>query len=163
MAPCAPAAWLTWSGVNTASFWLPPAGGSTPAGDTLNTGVSLVFDAVLDGVPVHVDANVNLTAPSVTANASIGAFSIGPVQTSSTSFHLNLSPTYLGLGISGGISYNNDSFNANVQFTVGSSMAGASIALSITGGLPWYFYGGASLNGWVYGNGSGASIGATGS
>lgn len=149
--------------VNTASFWLAPAGGSTPAGDTLNTGVSLVFDAVLDSVPVHVDANVNLTAPSVTANASIGAFSIGPVQTSNTAFHLNLSPTNLGLGISGGIYYNNDSFNANVQFNVGSSMAGASISLSITGGLPWYFYGGATLNGWVYGNGSGASIGATGS
>jgi hypothetical protein len=149
--------------VNTASFWLAPAGGSTPAGDTLNMGVSLVFDAALDNVPVHVDANVNLTAPSVTANASIGAFTIGPVQTSNTSFHLNLSPTSLGLGISGGVYYNNDSFTANVQFTVGSSMAGGSVSLSITGGLPWYFEGGATLNGSVYGDGSGARISASGS
>jgi Ricin-type beta-trefoil lectin domain-like len=85
------------------------------------------------------------------------------VQTSSTSFHLNLSPTNLALGITGGISYNNDSFQATVQFAVGSSMAGASVSLSITGGLPWYFYGGATLNGSVSGDGSGASISASGS
>jgi hypothetical protein len=149
--------------VNTASFVLAPDGGTTAAGDTLAPGVSVVFDARLDNVPVHVDAAVNLTTPSVTANASVGAFTIGPVQTSSTSFHLNLSPTNLSLGITGGISYNNDSFQASVQFAVGSSMAGASVALSITGGLPWYFEGGATLSGSVSGDGSGASINASGS
>lgn len=148
--------------VNSASFVLAPAGGTTVAGDTLTPGVSVVFDARLDNVPVHVDASVNLTAPSVTANASVGAFTIGPVQTSSTSFHLNLSPTNLSLGITGGVSYNNDTFQANVQFAVGSSMAGASVTLSITGGLPWYFEGGATLSGSVSGDGSGASIYASG-
>ncbi len=149
--------------VNTASFVLAPDGGTTAAGDTIAPGVAVVFDASLDNVPVHVDAAVNLTTPSVTANASVGAFTIGPVQTSSTSFHLNLSPTNLSLGITGGISYNNDTFQANIQFAVGSSMAGASVTLSITGGLPWYFEGGATLSGSVSGDGSGASITASGS
>jgi ricin-type beta-trefoil lectin protein len=149
--------------VNTASFWLAPAGGSTPAGDTLNPGVSVIFDASVDNVPVHVDAAVDLTAPSVSANASVGAFTIGPVQTSNTVFHLNLSPSDVSLAITGGVSYNNDTFNATVEFTLGSSMAGASIWLSITGGLPTYFYGGATLSGAVHGDGSGAWVSATGS
>ena len=157
--------------VNTASFWLAPAGGSTDAGDTLNPGVSVIFDASLANVPVHVDAAVDLTAPSVTANASIGAFTIGPVQTSNTMFHLNLSPTSLGFGISGGITYNNDTFSASVGFTVGTSLAGATVSLTITGGLPWYFnlpgisgtQAGATLTGMITVDGNGTHISASGS
>ena len=149
--------------VNQAAFELAPDGGVTPAGDTLQQGVSLIFDATIDSVPVHVDAAVNLSSPSVTANASVGAFTVGPVQVSNTAFHLNLSPTNAAFGITGGVYYNGDSFSANIQFAVGTSMNGASISLAITGGLPSYFEGGASLSGSVSGDGSGAYVYATGS
>jgi hypothetical protein len=149
--------------VNTASFTLAPDGGTTVAGDTLAPGVSVVFDASLDNVPVHVDADVSLSTLSVTANASIGAFAIGPVQTSNTSFHLAVTTTSVSLGISGGVSYGSDTFQASVQFLVGTSMAGAGVTLSITGGLPWYFEGGATLSGWISGDSGGASISASGS
>jgi hypothetical protein len=149
--------------VNSASFVLAPAGGTTNAGDVIQPGVGVVFDATVAGVTAHVDAAVNLAAPSVTANASISPVTIGTVQTSSTMFHLNLSPTNVSLGISGGLSYGGNSFQAGIQLTVGSSLAGAGVTLAITGGLPSYFEGGASLSGTISGSGSGASISATGS
>jgi hypothetical protein len=149
--------------VDQASFELAPDGGVTPAGDTLQQGVSLIFDATIDSVPMHVNAAVNLSSPSVTANVSVGAFTVGPVQVSNTAFYLNLSPTNAAFGITGGISYNGDSFSANVQFYVGTSMNGASISLAVTGGLPSYFAGGATLSGSVSGDGSGAYVYASGS
>lgn len=149
--------------VNQAAFELAPDGGVTPTGDTLDQGVSLIFDATIDNVPVHVDAAANLSSPSVTANASVGAFTVGPVQVPNTSFHLNLNPANAAFGITGGVYYNGDSFSANIQFAVDTSMNGASISLTITGGLPSYFEGGATLTGSVSGDGSGAYVYATGS
>jgi hypothetical protein len=58
------------------------------------------------------------------------------VQTSDTSFHLVVSPGGFALGITGGVYYRNDTFRATVGFTTGSSMAGANVSLSISGGLP---------------------------
>jgi hypothetical protein len=161
--PYASAAVVNSFVVNTASFTLAPDGGTTVAGDTLSPGVSVIFDASLDSVPVHVDAAVNLAAASITANASIGAFTIGPMQTSNTSFHLAVSPSGFSLGITGGVSYDSFSFQATVGFTVGTSQAGANISLSINGGLPWYFEAGATLTATINGDGSGASFYASGS
>jgi hypothetical protein len=154
--------------VSQASFEFAPNGGVTPAGDVLNPGVSLIFDATIANVPVHVDAAVNLSSPSVNANASVGPFYIGPLHVSGAMFHLNLSPTSAGFGYTGGASYGNDSFSATVNLAVGNSMIGAGISLSITGGLPSYFEGGITLSGSISDsstydpNNSSASVNATG-
>lgn len=149
--------------VSSAVLELAPDGWTTPAGDVLQPGISVIFDANIDSVPVHVDASVDPTALSVTADVAVGAFTIGPVQTSSTRFYLDLSSTSLAFGITGAISYNGDSFTANIQFALGTTMAAANITLSVTGGLPSYFQGGVSLSGAVSGDGSGASVDASGS
>jgi hypothetical protein len=149
--------------VYSALFMLAPDGGTTVAGDTLSPGVSVVFDAKLDSVPVRVDATVDLSAPSVIASASVGAFTIGPVQTSNTMFYLNLSPTSVSLGISGDIAYNNDTFSVFVSFAVGTSMNNADISMAVTGGLPSYFYADVRLGGKVTGDSSGAGVTASGS
>ena len=50
-----------------------PLGGSDAANHPINPGATLVFDATVAGVPVHVDGNVAvLPYPSLTADASSG-------------------------------------------------------------------------------------------
>ncbi|MBV9382881.1 MAG: RICIN domain-containing protein, partial [Streptosporangiaceae bacterium] len=106
---------------------------------------------------------------SVTADVSIGAFTVGPVQVSSPMFYLDLSVTQstAAFGISGGISYNGNSFYADIQFAVGTSAAGASVTLAADGQLSvpiaGYLAGGLTLYRAVSGDGSGASISASGS
>jgi hypothetical protein len=149
--------------VGDALFELAPFGGTDPGtGAVLMPGVSVIFDAKIAGVPVHVDATVDLAALSVNAYVSVGAFQVGPVQVQSTYLYLNLSPTEGAFGVSGGVSWNGDSFYASFQFAVGTSANGASAYLYVEGGLPSYFEGGLSLNGDVTINGTSSSINAWG-
>jgi hypothetical protein len=150
--------------VGDALFELAPFGGTDPGtGAVLQPGVSVIFDAKIASVPVHVDASVNLSALSVNAYVSVGAFQVGPVQVQSSYLYLNLSPTEGSFGVSGGVSWNGDSFYASFGFAVGTSADGASAYLYVEGGLPSYFQGGLSLNGDVTIDGTSSSINASGS
>jgi hypothetical protein len=125
--------------VNTAAFTLAPFGGTDGAGETVNQGASVIFDASIVGVQVHVNAAVDLTTPSVNADINVGSISTGPVQVDNTVLDLDLSPSNLGLYLSGGISSSGYSFSAEVDLVLGSSAAGASVSLWLTTGqLPGY-------------------------
>lgn len=147
--------------VNTAALVLAPFGGMAGT-DTLTPGVSVIFDAHIAGVsgPVHVDAEVDLTAPSIYANVYVGGFSTGQVTVTGTTFYLAITPTYYSLYMSGGISDGDYSFSAGISLEFGSTAAGASVSLVVTGGLPSYLEGYAYLGGVVNGDGS---ISASGS
>jgi hypothetical protein len=140
-----------------------PANGITPAGTVLSQGVSLLFDATIDNVPVNVNAAVNLSSPSVSATASTGPFTIGPAQVGPAHFRLYLSPTDINFGFAESASYDGYSYNVSAQLALGNSMNGAYIGLTVTGGLPSYFVGTITLTGSVSGDGSGAQVYATGS
>jgi hypothetical protein len=149
--------------VNEASFNLAPLGGTTVGGQSIPQGFSLLFNADIAGVTVNVSAavDVSATSPSVTANVSAPSFPVGPAQVSGTQFYLNLSPENASFGITGGMAYNGDSYDVNIQFWLGTTMNAADIWLWASAGLPSYF-GGVELSGSVSGTGSGASVYATG-
>jgi hypothetical protein len=155
--------------VNTAAFDLAPFGGTDPGtGDLLTPGVAVVFDATVDHVGVHVDANVDLSTLSVSADAFVDSFTLGPVQVNATMFHLRVSPASMSFWISGGISYGGSSFTLDITLTVGTTVAGTTITLSATSGdlsIPFagYLSGGLTLTGEVLGDSSGATISASGS
>lgn len=153
--------------VNTAAFDFAPFGGTDPGtGNQLTPGVALVFDTAVVGVLVHVDANVDLTKLSVTADAYSDPFPLGPVQVTAATFHLKVSPASMSFSIAGGVSYDGNSFTADIQLAVGTSMAGAGVTLSATSSglsipLAGYLQGGLTLTGSV--DSSGATVSASGS
>lgn len=155
--------------VYTAAFDLAPFGGTDPGtGDLLTPGVAVVFEAAVDNVQVHIDANVNLQTLSVSADAFTDPFPLGPVQVTATMFHLRVSQDSMSFWLSGGISYGGSSFTAKITFYAGDTMAGASVTLSATSGdldVPFagYLSGGLTLTGAVQGDSTGASISASGS
>lgn len=127
------------------------------------TGASLVFNVDVDNVQVDVNASVQLgSSPSLTADVSAPAFTIGPVQVSNTMFNLSVSTSGYSLGITGGIAYQGYTFQAGIGMELGTTMNGATVNLAVTGGLPSYFAAGLTLSGAVSGDGSGASINASG-
>ena len=150
--------------VNTAALALAPFGGMAGTGDSLTPGVSVIFDANIAGVanPVHVEANIDLAAPSVYAQVYVGDFSTGPVTVTGTTFYLAITPTYYSLYFSGGISDGGFSFSAGISLQLGSTAAGAGVSLVVTGGLPSYLEGYAYLSGSVNSDGS-ISASGTGS
>jgi hypothetical protein len=122
----------------------------------------------VDGVWVHVDANVNLATLSVSADAFTDPFPLGPVQVSAAMFHLRVTPASMSFWITGGISYGGSSFSVNITLTVGTSVADTTITLSATSGnlsIPFagYLSGGLNLTGQILGDSSGATISASGS
>jgi hypothetical protein len=139
--------------VSTAEFDLAPFGGTNGAGQSVDQGASVIFDASIVGVQVQVNAAVDLTTPSVSAYVSVGSFSTGQVQVSNTVLDLDLSPSNLGLYLSGGISSGNYSFSATFNLQLGSSAAGAGVSLQVIAGLPGYLQG-YYAGGYLYLNGS---------
>lgn len=150
--------------VNTAALAFAPFGGTAGTGDSLTPGVSVIFDANIAGVakPVHVEANIDLAAPSIYANVYVGDFSTGPVQVTGTTFYLAITPTYYSLYFSGGISDGGYSFSAGISLYLGNTTAGGGVTLVVTGGLPSYLEGYAYLSGSVNSDGS-ISASGTGS
>jgi hypothetical protein len=150
--------------VNQASLILAPLGGVTAAGDIVAPGISVTFDAVIDNVPVHVDASVGLVPPSLDADVSVGSFSVGPVNVQNPMFFLHLNPTQpIQIGFSGGVSAGDYSLSAAVSLALGDTANGASISLSVTAGLPSWLEVSGMLSGSISGDGSGASVSASGS
>ncbi len=77
--------------VNTAQLLFAPTGGTDAAGNALNPGANLVFDAQVAGVPAHVDAAVALLPfPSLSAHVNVGGFGVGPVTLSNTYLAIDL-------------------------------------------------------------------------
>ena len=155
--------------VSAASFELAPSGGTSKTGDALSPGASLLFSAQVDSIPVWVNATVNLTAPWVFAEVSIGSFPLGPVQVTGSWFYLYASPTGAGMDLEGGFSYGGDSFYADISLMLGSTVNAASVTFLVTAGLPSflsnYVSGGAyvDLGGAVIGDRSGAYVSVYGS
>ena len=81
-----------------------PLGGTEADGTVVQPGVGLDFAATIAGINVNVAASVSLDPanPSITADASIDSFSIGPVSFNSPRLHLAIAPIAADLSISGG-------------------------------------------------------------
>lgn len=148
--------------VSSASFELAPLGGTSASGEALSPGVSVLFNANIDAVPVYVNASVDLSTPSIFADVSIGSFTLGGLQVGDTQFYLSASPTSLGLDIAGSTSYGSQSLYVDLSLALGSTANGAGITILVNGGLPSYLQSYVYLTGSVSGDGSGASISASG-
>jgi hypothetical protein len=155
--------------VSTAQLLFAPLGGADATGHAINPGATLVFDSTVAGVPVHVDGNVAvLPYPSLTADASVGSFAVGPVTLTGTDLKINLSanPTnpQADFSFHGGFTdkYSGISFVAGIDEGASASMANAAVSLHIAGGLPQYLQAGADLTGSVSVSGSGATFAASG-
>ncbi|WP_432830077.1 RICIN domain-containing protein [Dactylosporangium sp. CA-092794] len=147
--------------IKQASFFMSPFGGTTAAGVYISPGLAVKFDATVDNVPVKVLGSVGVTPPSLFVNVSVGGYSIGPVTLASTRFLMNLSPTQIQFGFSGGFSYGSSSFNLRVDLAFGSTANGASITAEVRAGVPSFLQLNASLQGSVSGDGSGAQLAAS--
>ena len=155
--------------VKTAQLLFAPLGGSDATGHMINPGATLVFDAAVAGVAVHVDGNVAvLPYPSLTADAGVGSFTVGPVTLADTGLKINLSANpsnpVADFSFHGGFTdkYSGVSFAATIDEGASASMANAAVSLHIAGGLPQYLRAGADLAGAVSVSGSGASFSASG-
>lgn len=155
--------------VNTAQLLFAPLGGNDATGHAINPGATLVFDSTVAGVPVHVDGNVAvLPYPTLTADATVGNFAVGPVTLNNTDLKINLSANpanpQADFSFHGGFTdkYSGISFLAGIDEGASASMANAAVSLHIAGGQPKYLQAGADLTGSVSVNGSGASFAASG-
>ena len=156
--------------VKTAQLLFAPLGGTDATGHAINPGATLVFDSQVAGVQVHVDGNVAvLPYPSLTADASVGSFAVGPVTLTGTDLKINLSANpanpQADFSFHGGFTdkYSGISFIAGIDEGASASMANAAVSLHIAGGQPQYLQAGADLAGSVSVNGNGASFSASGS
>ena len=118
-------------------------------------GISVVFDAVVDNVAVHVNARSDWSRPPSTPTCRSGSFNVGPVYIANPMFHLHLNPTTpIQIGFSGGISAGNYSLMAAVSLALGNTANGASrSAFSVTGGLPYWLEASGTITGSIYGDG----------
>ncbi len=155
--------------VKTAQLLFAPAAGTDAAGKAIDAGATLVFDSQVAGVMVHVDGNVAvLPYPSLTADASVGSYAVGPVTLNNTDLKIKLSADpsnpVADFSFHGGFTdkYSGISFVAGVDEGASASQANAAVSLHIAGGLPQYLQAGADLAGSVSVNGSGASFSASG-
>jgi hypothetical protein len=155
--------------VNTAQLLFAPLGGNDATGHAINPGATLVFDSTVAGVPVHVDGNVAvLPYPTLTADASVGNFAVGPVTLNNTDLKINLSANpanpQANFSFHGGFTdkYSGISFIAGIDEGASASMANAAVSLHIAGGQPKYLQAAADLTGSVSVSGSGASFSASG-
>ncbi len=152
--------------INHAHLLFAPLGGTESDGTVVQAGVGLDFAANIGGVNVDVAASVSLDPanPSITADASVDSFGIGPVHFDNPKLHLAIAATSADFSFSGGFSDSTSgvSFSASVDLGVSTSLLNASVALTVTGGLPSYLYAAASLHGSVTLDGNGLTFSASG-
>ncbi len=150
--------------VRTAQLLFAPLGGTDATGHAINPVRRWCSTAPSPG-SVHVDANVAvLPYPTLTADAAVGNFAVGPVTLNNTDLKINLSadpknPT-ADFSFHGGFTdkYSGISFLAGIDEGASASMANAAVSLHIAGGQPQYLQAGADLVGSVSVNGNGASF-----
>ncbi|QNK82884.1 RICIN domain-containing protein [Nakamurella sp. PAMC28650] len=155
--------------LNTAQLLFAPFGGTDAAGNAVNPGATLVFDAVIAGQQAHVDAAIGLLPyPSFTADVSVSSFAVGPISLNGPKMAITMKadPTnpVADVSFSGGFtdSFTGTSFNATIDEGLSMSLAHASVSLQIVAGQPQYIQAGANLQGSVTVDGSGASFAASG-
>jgi hypothetical protein len=149
----------------SAGFYLAPFGGTTASGLTIQPGLAVSFSALVDHVAVNVEGAVGVAPPSLSVNVSVGSYRIGPVTVGAARFLMDLSPTQLKFGFSGGFSYGGDSYTGRVDLALGSTANGASISFNLQSGpqsgLPNYLTVSATLQGGVRGDGTDAQLAAS--
>jgi hypothetical protein len=150
--------------VNTAQLLFAPLGGTDATGVTLTPGVGLVFDGLIGGINVHVDASVGIAPPSLAADISIGNFSVGTLILGDTSLHLSVTTDGFDFHFQGGFndSVTGVSFSAGIDLTASTSLFNAGVNLTITGGQPAYLQGGANLSGYISFGSDGFTFSASG-
>lgn len=141
--------------ISSASFYLAPFGGTTAAGLSIAPGLGISFNATVDHVMVNVEGGVGVSPPSLSVNVSAGSYAIGPVTIGAARFMMNINPTQVKFGFSGGFSYGGNSFTGAVNLALGSTANGASINFNLVAGLPYYLAVNAALQGSVSGDGTG--------
>ncbi len=115
---------------------LPVTIGAGPNAVTYKPGFSLDFDADVLAVPISVHAAVDPDTLSVSASATIGAVSLGPLSLTSTKFNFEVAPlqgVLFDLGFSGDLSLGTTTLQANVAVQASTS-GPPSFALSTSGG-----------------------------
>ena len=155
--------------VNTAQLLFAPFGGTDASGVAISPGATLVFDSTISGVGVHVDGAVGvLPYPSLTADASITSFSVGPVSLSNPDLKIDLSADpsnpVADVSFSGGFtdSTTGISFTAGFDLGASTSLANAGVSLHIAGGQPKYLAASADLAGSVSVSSTGVSFSPSG-
>lgn len=147
--------------IGNASFYLAPFGGKTASGLTILPGLAVSFHATIDNVPLDIEGAVGVAPPSLSVNVSVGTYRLGPVTMNQTSFTMNLSPSQLSFGFSGGFSDGTYSYTGSVSMMYGSTANNASINFAVQSGLPSFVQVTATLSGKVSIDGTGVHLAAS--
>ncbi len=150
--------------VTSASLVFAPTGGKDVLGQAIDPGVSLIFDATIEGVVVHVDATVGIAPASITASLTFGDLHVGSLVVHNTQLMISINPGEFSFTFSGGFidSATNIAFNASVNLNASTTLAGGQITLSIAGGLPSYISAGAAFSATLNGSADDVSFTAYG-
>ena len=156
--------------LDNATFVFAPAGATDSSNTVWPPGYDLTVNANIGGVPVDVDASLNFTQLSFNVNAQVGNLPLGNsgitvpgpmlVISASTSgvqvaFHGGFSDSHTGISLSVSVYLN--------LSTSLSSLANATVNMTVTGGQPSWLAVGANLSGAVVINSAGFSLTTTGS
>ena len=149
--------------INDASLIVSPAVATTAAGDTVQPGITVMFDATFGGTAVHVLGSVDPSAPSIDANASIGSFSVGSLSMDQPMFNLHVGKDGFHFTFSGSMSAAGFTVSAAVSVQAGSSEVGADVvATLLPGGAPSWLVLDGTLTGSVVGSAKNVALGVTG-
>jgi Ricin-type beta-trefoil lectin domain-like len=146
--------------IGSASFYLAPFGGKTASGLTILPGLAVSFHATIDNVPLDIEGAVGVAPPSLSVNVSVGSYRLGPVTMTQTSFTMNLGPSQLSFGFSGGFSDGTYSYTGSVSLMFGSTANNASINFAVSG-LPSFVQVTATLSGRVSVDSTGVHLAAS--
>ena len=154
--------------VSTAQLYLAPDGGTTSNGVDLTPGINVAFAANVAGEHLSVMGSVGVSPPSLSVNAAADPLSLGQLTLGGNpgpSFYINASvrnaqgqvAPSVSMGFSGSVSdraaYDSSagfSFSANVALALGrTSLAGATVNLTLQAGLPSYLSVDGQLSGQV--------------
>jgi hypothetical protein len=146
--------------IDNAGVYFAPVGGNEANGVTVAPGISVNFQASFGGLPVNVYAIVSPITLTVAAQISVPSFNLGPITIGgpgepAVEFNLSISPQGFVFQFYGGFTSAGFSYMASIDVQAVATFAGASLSLSITGGLPSFIEAGADLNGSVSVDGSG--------
>jgi hypothetical protein len=141
--------------IDDAGLFIAPIGGNLANGVTVAPGIAINFDAVIGGLPVHVDALDSPFTLTVSALISVPAFNLGAVTFGGVYLNLSISPAGFTFEFESSFTSDGFSYDADLSLSAVSTFAGASISLSVTAGLPSWLQVSGSLSGSVSVDGSG--------
>jgi hypothetical protein len=149
--------------VSEADLYLAPDGGVAASGASLNPGVSVTFSATIDNVPVNALASVGISPPGLLINMTAGQFQLGSLSLGSTTLLVEANEDApLRIEFMGSASFDGLSVAAAVNLNYGNSADGASVTLTLNGGLPSFLSAGVRVTGTVAGDWTSADASLTG-